>query len=204
MFSHIIATHIWWITTCIVATLTFVAGGYTFRALQKKDLHKRQLLALMKDKLQKLEDQIPGHSGWAEHLCKGVGEGNYTFAELGTTKEKLERLGYLLDHKERCLNCVGYLRIGGCSDWKLTMDNLQKYLKEAELTLEDIGSNQQEFDGFPKHNTATMIRFYLGRIRSNYPLVQNAIEWIHALEQQKLVALSEFDLSAEEKKLLAH
>lgn len=183
------------------AVFTVLGAVLCYNIIQDRYINK-ELLRVVIEHLHLLRSQVIGNSAWAKHIIKDTEAGRYTLASLGTTVEELISLGHRLDHKERAVHCLGCLR-GGSNQYRECIVKLPVHLKEAGLTLVDIGTNEEEFAAFPKMIvTRRAIDEWRWVVQSFSHLTNHFIDARDWLESEKL-APSDIGIPAEDFKKIA-
>lgn len=139
------------------AAFTCIAGicvGFWFRGY---DCNRHERHKNLRRYIQSLRDQVPGNSGIVDHILGWIARDDLIPEDFGTTELELRDLAKRLRHKESAQSALNSLRVN-CPQIQELIKILNDGVRDANCTLEDIGTNQAEIDAFPKKIATVLAR----------------------------------------------
>lgn len=183
------------VALCAVFGAGWIAGGGLTR-MSENNLHKTRLKHTLPH-IQDLRDQVPGNSGFEGIIIRHVEEGWFSWEELGTTQEELERLSKRLEGKQWALSIISRLRIG-TDGYEKYLTDLPKALAQAELTLSDIGTSEAEIADFPRQCDETIARRYWNEACFNASQVEVCLSWVAFALRGNRISPKDFGATGDE------
>jgi hypothetical protein len=190
-------------TVIIIALLAITLAGIIGFCLglygKRLNSISRVYLKNMKNHLAALRAQEPGHSAYGEYFVRDVARGKISWEELGTTEEEVSRLAKRLHHKECAESLLNSLR-NGTQDFQRCIILLRENVDEGGLTLDEIGTNEDEIAAFPKENVKKVAQYWTNHARSELTRFEASRTWIVWALKTKLVNPSDIGLNTDEMK----